>query len=120
MGKSLFSLTKKHFRFDFFRAGGKGGQKQNKTSSGCRVTHIETGICAEARDSRSQLLNKENAFRRLTKKPEFQLWLKKEIARKSMDEVALKRKIDKMINDKENLKVEVFNSETGKWESDTD
>jgi protein subunit release factor B len=41
MGKELlFSLTKKDFRIDTFRAGGKGGQKQNKTSSGVRVTHI--------------------------------------------------------------------------------
>ena len=39
----LFSLTKNDFELQFFRAGGKGGQKQNKTSSGCRIIHKESG-----------------------------------------------------------------------------
>ncbi len=35
----LFSVTMADCRRDTFRAGGKGGQKQNKTESGVRITH---------------------------------------------------------------------------------
>lgn len=51
-----------------FRSGGKGGQHQNKVSTGVRVVHRETGVRAEARDSRSQSDNKQAAFARLQEK----------------------------------------------------
>ena len=34
-----FSVTLDDCRVDTFRSGGKGGQHQNKTESGVRVTH---------------------------------------------------------------------------------
>jgi len=64
----IFSARKKDFRIDTFRAGGKGGQHQNKTDSGVRITHIETGLSAECRDGRSQHDNKKKAFRKLAAK----------------------------------------------------
>lgn len=73
----LFSLTKKDFRIDTFRSGGKGGQHQNTTDSGVRVTHIESGAVGESREERSQHQNKKKAFERLTKTREFQLWYKR-------------------------------------------
>lgn len=69
------------FGFDTFRAGGKGGQKQNKTESGVRIVHVASGISAEARDGRDQLHNKKKAFERLCEKPEFKKWLKVETAK---------------------------------------
>jgi len=74
-----FSLTKKDFRFDYFRAGGPGGQNQNKTSSACRVTHIASGISAESREHRTQLENKHAAFKKLGNKPQFRAWINKQL-----------------------------------------
>jgi ribosome-associated protein len=52
-------------RVDTFRAGGKGGQHQNTTESGVRLTHRPTGIVVTARDERSQHRNRQIALERL-------------------------------------------------------
>jgi peptide chain release factor 1 len=52
-------------RIDTFSAGGPGGQHQNKTQSGVRLTHIPTGVVAESRTERSQHKNKDNCWRML-------------------------------------------------------
>lgn len=61
----LFSIRKSDLRVDTFRSGGPGGQHQNTTDSGVRITHIETGISAVSRSEKSQHQNKKIAFRRL-------------------------------------------------------
>jgi hypothetical protein len=50
---------------DRFRASGPGGQKRNKTDSAVRLRHVETGVVAQATESRSQHENREIALRRL-------------------------------------------------------
>lgn len=67
----MFSVTLKDCDVQTFRAGGKGGQNQNKRDSGVRIIHRDSGARGEARDQRSQLQNKRAAFRRMTQTPEF-------------------------------------------------
>jgi len=52
-------------RIETFRSGGPGGQHQNKTESGVRLTHLPSGITVTARDSRSQHRNRQIALVRL-------------------------------------------------------
>jgi peptide chain release factor len=51
--------------FETLRAGGPGGQHQNRTESAVRATHRPTGISVMARDERSQHRNKALAVERL-------------------------------------------------------
>ena len=52
-------------RFEAFRAGGAGGQHQNKTESAVRAVHLATGLAVVAREERSQHRNKALALERL-------------------------------------------------------
>ncbi len=51
--------------FEALRAGGPGGQHQNRTESAVRATHRPTGVSVVARDERSQHRNKALAISRL-------------------------------------------------------
>lgn len=107
----LFSLTKKDFRVDTFRVGGNGGQKVNKTESGVRITHSESGAVGESREHRSQHQNKKVAFQRLTDSDKFKKWhkIKAAYAMKGIMDVEkeIHRKVEESMKES-NLKVEYY------------
>jgi peptide chain release factor len=61
----MAELASADIRFESFRAGGPGGQHQNKTESAVRAVHVPTGLSTVARDGRSQHRNKVLAVERL-------------------------------------------------------
>lgn len=109
----LFSVTKDDFELQTFRAGGKGGQGQNKRSTGVRLIHKASGARGEARDERSFDQNRKNAFLRLVETKEFKTWHKIETARR----LGMFEAVDQYISnamEPENLLVEIRDS-SGKW-----
>lgn len=108
----LFSLSKAKgdFIVQPFKGSGKGGQKRNKTMSGCRIIHKESGTVSECQEERSYEQNKKKAFDRLLKKDSFKQWHKLEVA-KAMGYIAdVESQVDRQMQD---IKIEVCVD--GKW-----
>lgn len=111
--EKLLTLKKKDFQVQAFQAGGKGGQHQNKTSSGIRIIHPASGARGESRSERSQLTNKKLALKRLAETVKFKLWLNEQVLIATEGKTIEERVEEQM--KPENLSVEVVVD--GKWEA---
>lgn len=115
MRQLLFSMTKKDFEIFTFSAGGKGGQNQNRRSTGVRIVHRSSGATGEGRDSRHQAVNKQRAFLRCVSSATFKKWHKVEVCRRLGFEAEAEKAVEEAMASR-NLKVEVL-TEKG-WSDD--
>jgi hypothetical protein len=109
MKELAFSVTLKDCDIQTFRAGGKGGQNQNKRDTGVRIIHRPSGAVGESREERSQLQNKKNAFTRMAQHPKFRIWINRELYFRGEPP---EKWVEKQMKPA-NLKVE--GKEDGKW-----
>jgi protein subunit release factor B len=109
----IYSLSRKNFKIETFRGSGPGGQKRNKTDSGVRITHPESGAIGRATEDRSQYKNKKVAFQRMVDSKEFQIWHKMKIGAIIQDEQILKERVERRVDEwmkPENILVEYVGS----------
>lgn len=109
----LYSLTKKDFKIDYYRASGPGGQKVNKTSSAVRITHLASGAIGQSQDERKQSVNQKIAFTRLVESKKFLVWHRLTCAALMSGE-SVEEKLNKAMASV-NLKIEVKRGKN-KWE----
>lgn len=105
--KLLFTVSKDDCDWQTFTCGGKGGSGKDTSNNGVRCIHRASGARAEARDTRNQLQNRREAFKRMTETKEFKAWHKTEVARRLGQAQDIEAKVDELMSEKY-LKVELF------------
>ena len=87
--RRILSVTIHDCEVQTFRAGGPGGQNQNKRDTGVRIVHHPSGARGESREERSQLQNKQIAFKRMATSLKFQLWVRIQTGRTLLEDSQL-------------------------------
>jgi len=109
MKEILVKVTIHDCEVQTFRAGGKGGQNQNKVESGVRVIHKPSKARGESRETRNQHENKKRAFLRMIDTPQFKAWIKLETA-KALGQPSLESIVEEQMK-----QIRVEYKEDGKW-----
>jgi protein subunit release factor B len=109
MADLAFSIGLADCEVQTFRSGGKGGQHQNKTESGVRVIHRDSGARGESREHRSQYQNKRAAFTRMVETTTFQTYIRRRLYGIGRAEAEVAREMEKA----ENFLIE--GREDGRW-----
>jgi protein subunit release factor B len=71
--EKILSVTLKDCDVQTKRGSGKGGQHRNKRDTAVRIVHRASGAVGESQEQRSQLQNKQTAFRRMAETKEFKV-----------------------------------------------
>jgi peptide chain release factor 2 len=103
----LFSVTASDCDWSYYVGPGDGGQKKQKTHSGVICTHRASSAQARCHAGRSQWQNKKSAFVKMAETPEFKMWHRMEVARRTGELKKMEDAVEKAMDPK-NLKVETL------------
>jgi protein subunit release factor A len=104
-------VTAKDCEFTAYCGSGAGGQARNKVHSAMMCKHIPSGAIGRCSESRSQLENKQKAFRRMAETPKFKVWVNRRLYEIQQGE-SMEKTVERMM-EPQNLVVEV--KRDGKW-----
>lgn len=106
----LFSVTKDDCEWSYTRGTGAGGQKKNKTSSAVHCTHRLSGAHGYSENTRSQLHNRQDAFKKMVETETFKKWHRIETSRRLGKLIDIEQEIDRQMKQ---IKLEI--KQDGKW-----
>jgi protein subunit release factor A len=109
--KLLFSISIKDCRVDTFTVSGPGGGGKDTSNTGVRVTHPPSGAVGTSSDERSQLKNKQAAFKRMAASKAFKAWHQR-VTAELLTGKSVEQRVEEAM-EPHNLKVEV--KKEGRW-----
>lgn len=111
MKQLVFSVTAKDCEWKYTRGTGNGGQKKNKTNSAVHCVHKPSRAHGYAEDSRSQIKNRQLAFKRMAESKPFKEWLNLEFQRRTGQLAAIEDEVNRQLS---KIKIEI-KDENGLW-----